>query len=258
MAQEKRSGKGKIALVTGGGTGVGREIAKALSAEGYSLIVTGRRPDVLEGAAGEIARETGGAVRAITCDVGNPAEVAALFGAIRDEFGRLDLLVNNAGSNVPPVALEDVTFEQWSDIVAANLTGAFLCTQHAFRLMKSQSPRGGRIINNGSISATTPRPNSAPYTATKHAITGLTKSTALDGRAHDIACGQIDIGNAATDMTEKMSTGVLQASGEIAAEPTIPVAHVAEAVVYMASLPLTTNVLTMTVMATKMPLVGRG
>ncbi|MDK1374491.1 MULTISPECIES: SDR family oxidoreductase [unclassified Sinorhizobium] len=258
MAQAKRSGEGKIALVTGGGTGVGRGIAKALSVEGYSLVITGRRPDVLERAAGEIARETGGAVRAITCDIGNPAEVAALFGAIRDEFGRLDLLVNNAGTNVPPVPLEEVTFEQWSAIVAANLTGAFLCTQHAFRLMKTQNPRGGRIINNGSISATTPRPNSAPYTATKHAITGLTKSTALDGRPHDIACGQIDIGNAATDMTEKMSTGVLQANGEVAPEPTIPVAHVAEAVVYMASLPLTANVLTMTVMATQMPLVGRG
>ncbi|WP_085028157.1 SDR family oxidoreductase [Ensifer aridi] len=258
MARAPRSGEGKIALVTGGGTGVGRGIAKALSGEGYSLVITGRRPDVLERAAEEIAAETGGGVRAIVCDVGNPDQVAALFGAIQAEFGRLDLLVNNAGSNVPPVPLEEVTFEQWNGILAANLTGAFLCTQQAFRLMKAQDPRGGRIINNGSISATTPRPNSAPYTATKHAITGLTKSTALDGRPFDIACGQIDIGNAATDMTEKMSTGVLQASGEIAAEPTIPVEHVAEAVVYMASLPLSANVLTMTVMATKMPLVGRG
>ncbi|WP_373414076.1 SDR family oxidoreductase [Ensifer aridi] len=258
MARAPRSGEGKIALVTGGGTGVGRGIANALSGEGYSLVITGRRPDVLERAAEEIAAETGGGVRAIVCDVGNPDQVAALFGAIQAEFGRLDLLVNNAGSNVPPVPLEEVTFEQWNGILAANLTGAFLCTQQAFRLMKAQDPRGGRIINNGSISATTPRPNSAPYTATKHAITGLTKSTALDGRPFDIACGQIDIGNAATDMTEKMSTGVLQASGEIAAEPTIPVEHVAEAVVYMASLPLSANVLTMTVMATKMPLVGRG
>ncbi|WP_026614584.1 SDR family oxidoreductase [Ensifer aridi] len=258
MARAPRSGEGKIALVTGGGTGVGRGIAKALSGEGYSLVITGRRPDVLERAAEEIAAETGGGVRAIVCDVGNPDQVAALFGAIQAEFGRLDLLVNNAGSNVPPVPLEEVTFEQWNGTLAANLTGAFLCTQQAFRLMKAQDPRGGRIINNGSISATTPRPNSAPYTATKHAITGLTKSTALDGRPFDIACGQIDIGNAATDMTEKMSTGVLQASGEIAAEPTIPVEHVAEAVVYMASLPLSANVLTMTVMATKMPLVGRG
>ncbi|WEX74629.1 SDR family oxidoreductase [Sinorhizobium numidicum] len=258
MAQASRSGEGKIALVTGGGTGVGRGIAKALSTEGYTLVITGRRSTVLEATAGEIAAETGGVVRAVVCDVGNPGEVAALFEAIRAEFGRLDLLVNNAGSNVPPVPLEDVTFEQWSGIVAANLTGAFLCTQQAFRLMKAQDPRGGRIINNGSISATTPRPNSAPYTATKHAITGLTKSSALDGRAHDIACGQIDIGNAATDMTQKMSVGVLQANGEIAAEPTIPVEHIAEAVVYMASLPLTANVLSMTVMATKMPLVGRG
>ncbi|WP_026620996.1 NAD(P)-dependent dehydrogenase (short-subunit alcohol dehydrogenase family) (plasmid) [Ensifer sp. WSM1721] len=258
MARAVRSGEGKIALVTGGGTGVGRGIAKALSAEGYSLVITGRRPDVLERAAGGISAGPGSVVRAIACDVGNPDQVAALFGAIQAEFGRLDLLVNNAGSNVPPVPLEEVTFEQWSGILAANLTGAFLCTQQAFRLMKVQDPRGGRIINNGSISASTPRPNSAPYTATKHAITGLTKSTALDGRPFDIACGQIDIGNAATDMTQKMNTGVLQASGEIAAEPTIPVEHVAEAVVYMASLPLSANVLTMTVMATKMPLVGRG
>ncbi|WP_324764591.1 SDR family oxidoreductase (plasmid) [Sinorhizobium meliloti] len=208
---------------------------------------------------GRIALVTGGGtVRAVVCDVGDPDQVAALFAAVRAEFGRLDLLVNNAGSNVPPVPLEEVSFEQWNGIVAANLTGAFLCTQHAFRLMKAQTPRGGRIINNGSISAQTPRPNSAPYTATKHAITGLTKSTALDGRMHDIACGQIDIGNAATDMTARMSTGVLQANGEVAAEPTIPIEHIAEAVVYMASLPLSANVLTMTVMATRMPLVGRG
>jgi NAD(P)-dependent dehydrogenase (short-subunit alcohol dehydrogenase family) len=258
MARAQRSGEGRIALVTGGGTGVGRGIARALSAEGYRLVITGRRPDVLDRTAGEIVAETGGTVRAIVCDVGKPDQVTALFGAIQAEFGRLDLLVNNAGSNVPPVPLEEVTFEQWSGILAANLTGAFLCTQQAFRLMKAQDPRGGRIINNGSISATTPRPKSAPYTATKHAITGLTKSTALDGRPFDIACGQIDIGNAATDMTQKMSTGVLQASGEVAAEPTIPVEHVADAVVYMASLPLSANVLTMTVMATKMPLVGRG
>ncbi|HXV30709.1 MAG TPA: SDR family oxidoreductase [Sinorhizobium sp.] len=258
MAQAKKSGEGKVALVTGGGTGVGRGIATALSAEGYALVITGRRLDVLQKAASEIAAETGGIVRAITCDVGEPDEVAALFEAIRAEFGRLDLLVNNAGSNVPPVPVEEVTFDQWRGIIAANLTGAFLCSQQAFRLMKAQEPRGGRIINNGSISASTPRPNSAPYTATKHAITGLTKSLALDGRRYDIACGQIDIGNAATDMTEKMSRGVLQASGEIAPEPTIPVQHVAEAVVYMAGLPLSANVLTMTVMATKMPLVGRG
>ncbi len=258
MAERKKSGAGKIALVTGGGTGVGRGIAQALSADGFTLVITGRRADVLEAAAAEIAAETGGFVRAVRCDVGDPGQVAVLFETIRGEFGRLDLLVNNAGSNVPPVPLEEVTFDEWSGILAANLTGAFLCTQAAFRLMKAQEPRGGRIINNGSISATTPRPNSAPYTATKHAITGLTKSSALDGRPFDIACGQIDIGNAATDMTQKMSSGVLQANGEIAPEPTIPVEHVAEAVVYMASLPLSANVLTMTVMATKMPLVGRG
>ncbi|MCG5481469.1 SDR family oxidoreductase [Sinorhizobium alkalisoli] len=258
MAEGKKSGEGKIALVTGGGTGVGRGMATALSAEGYALIITGRRLDVLQKTANEIAAETGGTVRAVPCDVGDPNQVAGLFETIRREFGRLDLLVNNAGSNVPPVPLEEISFEQWSGILAANLTGAFLCTQQAFRLMKAQEPRGGRIINNGSISATTPRPNSAPYTATKHAITGLTKSTALDGRPFDIACGQIDIGNAATDMTQKMSSGVLQANGETASEPTIPVKHVAEAVVYMAGLPLSANVLTMTVMATKMPLVGRG
>ncbi|TCN29353.1 SDR family oxidoreductase [Sinorhizobium americanum] len=258
MAQGNRSGEGKIALVTGGGSGIGLGLARRLSGEGYRLVITGRRPDVLEKAAAEIAVESGGVVRAITCDVGDPGQVASLFEAIHTEFGRLDLLVNNAGSSVPPVPLEEVTFDQWSGILAANLTGAFLCTQQAFLLMKAQEPRGGRIINNGSISATTPRPNSAPYTATKHAITGLTKSTALDGRPFDIACGQIDIGNAATDMTQKMSSGVLQANGEIAAEPTIPVEHVADAVVYMASLPLSANVLTMTVMATKMPLVGRG
>ena len=258
MVRALKSGEGKIALVTGGGTGLGRGIAGALSAEGYTIVITGRRADVLDKAAGGIAAQTGGTVRGVRADIGDPNAVARLFEAIRTEFGRLDLLVNNAGSNVPAVPLEEVTFEQWSGILAANLTGAFLCTQQAFRLMKAQAPRGGRIINNGSISAQTPRPNSAPYTATKHAITGLTKSTALDGRKYDIACGQIDIGNAATDMTSKMNSGVLQANGETASEPTIPVAHIAAAVVYMASLPLEANVLTMTVMATKMPLVGRG
>ncbi len=258
MARGSKSGDGKIALVTGGGTGVGRGIAEALSAEGYTVVITGRRAEVLEKAASEMALQTGGTVRAVRADIGDANAVARLFEAIRTEFGRLDLLVNNAGSNVPPVPLEEVTFDQWSGIVAANLTGAFLCTQQAFRLMKAQTPRGGRIINNGSISAQAPRPNSAPYTATKHAITGLTKSTALDGRKYDIACGQIDIGNAATDMTSKMSSGVLQANGETASEPTIPVAHIADAVIYMAGLPLDANVLTMTVMATKMPLVGRG
>lgn len=252
------TGKGRIALVTGGGTGIGLAVARGLSAEGYRVVITGRRLAGLETAASEISAQTGNPVRGIACDVGDPAQVAAVFTEVERAFGRLDLLVNNAGSNVSPALLEDIPFEEWSSILAANLTGAFLCTQHAFRIMKAQSPRGGRIINNGSISATTPRPNSAPYTATKHAITGLTKSTALDGRKYDIACGQIDIGNAATDMTARMSAGVLQPSGEIASEPTMPVRHVADAVVYMASLPLDANVLTMTVMATAMPFVGRG
>jgi NAD(P)-dependent dehydrogenase (short-subunit alcohol dehydrogenase family) len=258
MADWGRTGKGKIALVTGGGTGIGLAVARGLSAEGYSVVITGRRLAVLEAAAAEISAGTGNPVRVIACDVGDPAQVAEAFAEVKRQFGRLDVLVNNAGSNVSPALLEDIPFEEWSSILAANLTGAFLCTQQAFRIMKDQTPRGGRIINNGSISATTPRPNSAPYTATKHAITGLTKSTALDGRKYDIACGQIDIGNAATDMTARMNAGVLQANGEIAPEPTMSVKHVADAVVYMASLPLDANVLNMTVMATTMPLVGRG
>ncbi|TRL31074.1 SDR family oxidoreductase [Rhizobium straminoryzae] len=252
------AGKGAVALVTGGGTGVGRAIARALAAAGYQVVISGRRREVLEKAAAELAAETSGQVHALAADVGDPQSVRALFDAIEQTFGRLDLLVNNAGVSAPGVPMEELTFEQWNAVVSANLTGAFLCTQQAFRLMKAQSPRGGRIINNGSISATTPRPNSAPYTATKHAITGLTKSTALDGRNFDIACGQIDIGNAATEMTQKISTGVIQANGSLAAEPTIDSAHIANAVVYMASLPLDANVLTMTVMATKMPFVGRG
>lgn len=258
MARREQSGRGKVALVTGGGTGVGRGIAEALAGEGYAVVVTGRRLEVLEEAAAEIAGATGGKIRAVACDIGDPDQVAHLFDKIRSEFGRLDLLVNNAGCGAPTIPMEELTFEHWSRVLAANLTGAFLCTQQALKMMKAQEPRGGRIINNGSISATTPRPHSAPYTATKHAITGLTKSTALDGRPFDIACGQIDIGNAATNMTSKMSSGVIQANGEIAAEPTIAVEHIADAVVYMASLPLEANVLTMTVMATKMPLVGRG
>ena len=258
MADWGRTGKGKIALVTGGGTGIGYAVARGLSAEGYTVVITGRRSDVLEKAAAGIAAETGGSVRAIACDVGDPVQVTAAFVEVKQDFGRLDLLVNNAGTNVSPALLEDIPFEEWMSILGANLTGAFLCTQQAFRIMKDQHPRGGRIINNGSISATAPRPNSAPYTATKHAITGLTKSTALDGRKYDIACGQIDIGNAATDMTSRMNAGVLQANGELASEPTMSVQHVADAVVYMASLPLDANVLTMTVMATAMPFVGRG
>jgi NAD(P)-dependent dehydrogenase (short-subunit alcohol dehydrogenase family) len=256
MAEGKKTGA--IALVTGGGTGVGRAIAKALAEAGYRVVISGRRADVLEAAASALGTETGGEVHAMAADVGDPASVKALFDRIVETFGRLDLLVNNAGISAPGVPMEEITFEQWSAVVGANLTGAFLCTQAAFRIMKAQTPRGGRIINNGSISATTPRPNSAPYTATKHAITGLTKSTALDGRNFDIACGQIDIGNAGTDMTQKIAAGVIQANGSIAAEPTIDPVHIANAVTYMASLPLDANVLTMTVMATKMPFVGRG
>ncbi|SDP32828.1 NADP-dependent 3-hydroxy acid dehydrogenase YdfG [Phyllobacterium sp. YR620] len=258
MAYNQESGKGKIALVTGGGTGVGRAISAALLGAGYTVVISGRREDVLEDTAKALAAETGGNVKAITADVSDPQSVSGLFDAIQSEFGRLDLLVNNAGVNVPNIPMEELTFDHWSAIVGANLTGVFLCTQQAMKLMKAQTPRGGRIINNGSISAQTPRPHSAPYTATKHAVTGLTKSTALDGRPFDIACGQIDIGNAGTEMTSKMSSGVLQANGETASEPTIPAHHIGDAVVHMASLPLEANVLTMTIMATKMPLVGRG
>jgi NAD(P)-dependent dehydrogenase (short-subunit alcohol dehydrogenase family) len=248
----------KTALVTGGGTGVGKAIAKALGVAGYKVVISGRRTDVLENAAAELAADTGSDYLAVPADVGDAASVRKLFGTISEKYGRLDLLVNNAGMNVPNIPIEDLDVEHWNAIVAANLTGAFLCTQQAVQMMKSQTPRGGRIINNGSISATTPRPHTAPYTATKHAITGLTKSTALDGRDFDIACGQIDIGNAATDMTKKMEVGVMQANGEVAVEATMDAAHVADAVVYMASLPLSANVLNMTVMATKMPFVGRG
>ena len=241
-----------IALVTGAGSGIGRATAIALSDAGFTVVLAGRRRKPLEAAAAEASGV------AITCDVRDPESVAALFAEIDARFGRLDVLFNNAGMGAPGVALEDITLEQWSAVVETNLTGAFLCTQGAFRLMKRQSPRGGRIINNGSLSAMTPRPRSAPYTATKHAITGLTKSTSLDGREHDIACGQIDIGNAATDMAARMATGVTQADGTIASEPTIDPVDVARAVVYMATLPLDANVQFMTVMATKMPFIGRG
>ncbi|WP_075291677.1 SDR family oxidoreductase [Pararhizobium arenae] len=256
---ESNKAAGSIALVTGGGTGIGRAISAALLSEGYTVIIAGRRADVLLTSADELAGEHPGAtVRAVAADIGDPRSVEALFSTIAAEFGRLDLLVNNAGMGLPAIPMEDISFEDWNAIVAVNLTGTFLCTQQAMKMMKAQTPRGGRIINNGSISASTPRPLSAPYTATKHAVSGLTKSTALDGRPFDIACGQIDIGNAATDMTSRMSKGVLQANGEVATEPTIPAHLVAEAVVYMAGLPLTANVLSMTVMATQMPYVGRG
>ena len=244
----------KIAIVTGAGTGIGKAISAALLKEGYSVVMVGRRQEALEKAAQEI----GGAPLLAPADVTNAESVKALFSMVKDRFGRLDLLVNNAGIGAPPVPLEEITLEQWRSVVDTNLTGTFLCTQEAFRIMKVQNPRGGRIINNGSVSAYAPRPFSAPYTATKHAVLGLTKSTSLDGRAYDIACGQIDVGNAATDMTAKMPEGVLQPNGTVMAEPTIDPAHVGQAVVYMASLPLDANVLNMTVMATKMPFVGRG
>jgi NAD(P)-dependent dehydrogenase (short-subunit alcohol dehydrogenase family) len=246
----------KVALVTGAGSGIGRAVALALAGEGYAVTLAGRRLEALEATAA--LAPAGAEMLAVATDVGDPASVKALFARTQEAFGRLDLLFNNAGTGAPPVPIEELSFEQWSRVVAANLTGAFLCTQEAVRRMKAQDPRGGRIINNGSISAHSPRPNSAPYTATKHAITGLTKSTALDGRAFDIACGQIDIGNAATEMTARMSRGVPQPNGEMMVEPTMDVSAVAKAVVYMASLPLDANVPFLTVMATKMPFMGRG
>jgi NAD(P)-dependent dehydrogenase (short-subunit alcohol dehydrogenase family) len=247
----------KIAIVTGAGSGIGRAVALALLREGYSVGLAGRRREALEQTASEAGADAPRAL-VVPTDVADPAAVSQLFDAAKAVFGRLDLLFNNAGTGAPSVPLEDLAIEQWRQVVDVNLTGAFLCTQAAFRLMKDQDPRGGRIINNGSISAYTPRPNSAPYTATKHAITGLTKSTALDGREFDIACGQIDIGNAGTEMTARMKDGALQPGGRLAVEPTMDVEHVAKAVLYMASLPLDANVLFLTVMATKMPFVGRG
>lgn len=247
----------KVAVVTGGGSGIGRAVALALAQEGYSVAVAGRRKAPLEATATEGAT-LGAQMLAVTADISEPSSVKALFAKTKAAFGRLDLLFNNAGLGAPPVPLEDLTYEQWKSVVDTNLSGAFLCTQEAIKLMKSQQPRGGRIINNGSISAHAPRPNSVAYTATKHAITGLTKSTSLDCRKYDIACGQIDIGNAATEMTEKMTEGVLQANGVIAVEPRLDLQHVARAVVYMASLPLEANVQFITVMATKMPFIGRG
>ena len=247
----------KVAVVTGGGTGIGRAVALALAEVGYSVVVAGRRKEPLEATAAE-GSKLGARMLAVTTDVADPKSVRALFAQTVEAFGRLDFLFNNAGAGAPSVPLEDLTYEQWSTVVGANLTGAFLCTQEAIKLMKSQVPRGGRIVNNGSISAHSPRPNSAPYTATKHAITGLTKSTSLDGRKYDIACGQIDIGNAATEMTQGMVKGVMQANGDVEVEPRIDVSHVVGAVLYMAGLPLDANVQFMTVMATKMPFIGRG
>ena len=245
---------GKIALVTGAGSGIGRAVALALAKVDYTVVLAGRRLPRLE----QVAGEAGSGSIAICADVTDKASVDALFARVAKDFGRLDLLFNNAGTASPPAPLEDVTLEQWLSVVDTNLTGAFLCTQAAFRLMKVQQPRGGRIINNGSISATAPRPRMVAYTATKHAVTGLTKATSLEGREHDIACGQIDIGNTATELAAAMSHGTLQADMSLKTEPTFDVRHVADAVVYMAGLPLEANVLFMTVMATKMPFVGRG
>lgn len=247
----------KVALITGAGTGIGRSTALALASEGFAVVLAGRRLDPLSAVAGQVEALGAPALTAPT-DVTDPAQVARLFSRTVEAFGRLDVLFNNAGMGSPPVLLEDLTLDQWQQVVAVNLTAAFLCTREAFRIMKSQTPRGGRIINNGSISAHAPRPNSAPYTATKHAITGLTKSTSLDGRKYDIACGQIDIGNAATDLTTRMSRGVPQADGSVMVEPTMDVEHVGRAVAFMASLPLDSNVQFLTIMATKMPYVGRG
>jgi NAD(P)-dependent dehydrogenase (short-subunit alcohol dehydrogenase family) len=244
----------KVALVTGAGSGIGRAAAMALSRDGFALVLAGRRREPLVETAAMLAGES----LVVPTDVGDPDAVTALFEATCEKFGRLDLLFNNAGVGAPGVPVEELSFAQWQAVVNANLTGVFLCTQQAVKLMKAQKPQGGRIINNGSISASAPRPNSAPYTATKHAVTGLTKSTALDGRPFDIACGQIDIGNAATDMTLRALEGLPQADGRIAPEPRMDLDEAARAVAYMASLPLSANVLFMTVMATKMPFVGRG
>ncbi|MFO1249411.1 MAG: SDR family oxidoreductase [Alphaproteobacteria bacterium] len=244
----------KIAMITGAGSGVGRAAAKALSAQGWSCVLVGRKQDTLE----ETARQLKGESLVVAADVGDPAQVKAVFAKIKEKFGRLDMLFNNAGMGTPAIPIEELSFEQWQAIVSVNLTGAFLCTQEAMRMMKAQVPQGGRIINNGSISADRPRPHSAPYTATKHAITGLTKSTILDGRPFDITAGQIDIGNAATEMTERMTQGVLQADGKMGIEPRMDVDHVGQQVAFMAGLPLESNVAFVTIMATKMPLFGRG
>jgi NAD(P)-dependent dehydrogenase (short-subunit alcohol dehydrogenase family) len=250
------SSTGKVAIVTGAGSGIGKAVTITLLKNGYAVALAGRRAEPLE----QIVKEAGAGSRALAVptDVSDPASARALFAKTKERFGRLDVLFNNAGVNAPGIPLEDLTVEQWRNVVDINLTGVFLCTQEAFRIMKEQSPRGGRIINNGSISAHTPRPNSAPYTATKHAITGLTKSTSLDGRKYDIACGQIDIGNALTEMAARMAKGVPQANGTMAIEPLMDVQNVADAVLLMASLPLDANVQFLTITATKMPFVGRG
>lgn len=251
------SAEGKVAIITGAGSGIGQATALALLRAGYRVVLAGRRAEALQSTIDE-AGELGSNALAVATDVADPASVQALFAKTKEHFGRLDLLFNNAGTGAPGVPLEELPFEQWQHVLNVNLTGSFLCTQEAIKLMKAQEPQGGRIINNGSISAHAPRPNSAPYTATKHAITGLTKSTSLDGRKYNIACGQIDIGNAATPMTQRMQRGVPQANGEIKVEPTMDVENVARAILYMDSLTLDANVQFITVMATQMPYVGRG
>ena len=251
------SGNGKIAMITGAGTGVGRACALAMLREGWAVVLAGRRPEPLAKTKADAGAD-GERVLAVPADVSDPVSVEALFARTKEVFGRLDFLFNNAGVNAPGIPMEELTVEQWRYVVDVNLTGAFLCTREAFKLMKSQTPRGGRIVNNGSISAHAPRPNSAPYTSTKHAITGLTRSTSLDGRKYDIACGQLDIGNALTEMAARMADGVPQANGEVVAEPLMEPENVARALVCMASLPPEANVQTLTVMATKMPFVGRG
>ena len=256
MNAQRAARRGKVAVVTGAGSGIGRAVALGMLGEGYAVALAGRRRDALE----ETRSQAPGDAEALVVptDVGDAPSVSALFGAVRERFGRLDVLFNNAGTSAPSALPDELTVEQWKAVVDVNLTGAFLCTREAFSLMRSQAPRGGRIINNGSIAATSPRPRSIAYSATKHAITGLTKATALDGRAFDIACGQIDIGNARTPMTAGVVKGTLQADGELAPEPYLELEHVVRAVLYMAGLPLDANVLSLTVMATKMPFVGRG
>jgi NAD(P)-dependent dehydrogenase (short-subunit alcohol dehydrogenase family) len=247
----------RVALVTGAGTGIGRAVSLTLQEAGFHIILAGRRIAPLAETV-TMKKRTDRRMVTVPTDVSKPESVSALFARVTEEFGRLDVLFNNAGTSAPPVLFEDLTWDQWTSVVGVNLSGMFLCAQGAFRMMKNQTPQGGRLINNGSISAYAPRPNSAPYTATKHAVTGLTKSLSLDGRKYDIACGQIDIGNAATDMTQRMTEGVPQANGTVAPEPRLDVNAVAEAVLYMAKLPLEGNVQFMTVMATKMPFIGRG
>ena len=251
------SSNGRVAVVTGAGTGIGKASALSLLADGYSVALAGRRVAPLEETVAE-AGEDGSRTIVVSTDVGDPASVKDLFAKTKEAFGRLDVLFNNAGTGAPPLLLEDLTYDQWMTVVNANLTGTFLCTQEAFHIMKNQDPMGGRIINNGSLSAYVPRPNSIPYTATKHAVTGMTRATSLDGRKYNIACSQVDVGNAATPMTERMHSGVPQAHGEVMVEPTMNVQHVADAIVYISNLPPDANVQFMSVMATKMPFIGRG